>query len=401
MRNEDSLDIYIIAGEKDQRLLRHFLMSYELFYHSKGKIYLWIWREHEYLLRNFKLPKNLILLFKDDVPELVEDDFRNQMYLKLIAHKYVESDWFWMPDTDFLITSPLYKNDFFSGEKPYWFYCNWKNIPEKAWREGSEKFLGYNIPLQFLEQHQYVLSQKVLKRLSADYNLGNILSKEYLAADQVVYGYYAYKNFPELYQWVDSSTYEVHSISYRVNQRPPSYCELDEKVKLDQLSPAKYYVFWSHWEKAETKMVEFLNDAQLRAFGEIKLKPDQTQLFRNWKTEQIESNSFAGLDGVHLDGWLMQEAWCCLKTDERQILCIKLIVPEPPESHYALQVQIIINSQEETRELAPGTHKITLNLKKYFDNLILLNFKGGFLEPKGNRTLYAKLDTFQLEVSNE
>ena len=93
MKNQESLDIYMIAGEKDQRLLRHFLISYELFYHSKGKVYLWIWREHEYLLRSFKLPKNLILLFKDDVSELVEDDFRNQMYLKLMAHKYLESDW--------------------------------------------------------------------------------------------------------------------------------------------------------------------------------------------------------------------------------------------------------------------------------------------------------------------
>ena len=55
MKNQESLDIYMVVGEKDLRLLRHFLISYELFFHSKGKIYLWIWREDEYLLQNFKL----------------------------------------------------------------------------------------------------------------------------------------------------------------------------------------------------------------------------------------------------------------------------------------------------------------------------------------------------------
>ena len=58
MKNEEPLDIYMAAGEKDLRLLRHFLMSYELFFNSKGKIYLWIWQKHEYLLRSMKLPKN-------------------------------------------------------------------------------------------------------------------------------------------------------------------------------------------------------------------------------------------------------------------------------------------------------------------------------------------------------
>ena len=171
MKNQGSLDIYMVVGEKDKRLLRHFLISYELFFHSKGNFYLWIWREHEYLLRSFKLPKNLVLLFKDDVSELVEDDFRNQMYLKLMAHKYLESDWLWIPDADFLITSPLYKKDFFCDEKPYWYFCDWYEVAEKTWRHGSEKLLGCNIPHQFMDQPQYILNKKVLKNLSKSYDL--------------------------------------------------------------------------------------------------------------------------------------------------------------------------------------------------------------------------------------
>jgi len=397
MRNQEYLDIYMIAGGKDQRLLRHFLMSCELFFQPKGKIYLWIWREHEYLLKNFQLPKNLILFFKDDVPELVEDDFRNQMYLKLTAHKYLESDWFWMPDADFLITSPLYKKDFFSGEKPYWFYCDWHEAAEKTWRSGSEKFLGYNIPSQFLDEPQYIISQKVLKSLSKDYDLCNILSQKHLASEYTIYGYYAYKNFPKLYQWVDSSTNQGKRVCYKVNQKPPSYCELDEKVKLQQLPPAKCYVFWSHWEKAEKKMVEFLNDAQLKNLGKIKIKPDETRLFRYWRPKQIDAGSFDGLDGIHLDGWLMQEVWCCLPADHRNILQLDIMVPnQNSEIRQPLRLNIVTNANQTTMELKPGLITLTLNLKTNCNNKFSLWFDGGFLEPKGNRILYAKLESFRL-----
>tara|TARA_Y100001936_G_C16082789_1_gene679189 strand:- start:2551 stop:3756 length:1206 start_codon:yes stop_codon:yes gene_type:complete len=398
MKNQESLDIYMIAGEKDQRLLRHFLISYELFYHSKGKVYLWIWREHEYLLRSFKLPKNLILLFKDDVSELVEDDFRNQMYLKLMAHKYLESDWLWMPDADFLITSPLYKKDFFYGEKPYWYYCDWHNVAEKTWRCGSEKLFGCDIPYQFLDQPQYVVSQKVLKSLSENYDLSNILSQKHLSSEYIIYGYYAYKNFYDLYQWVDNSNKELKPICYKVNQQPPSYCELNEKIKLDQLPSKKYYVFWSHWEKTEKKMVEFLNDAQLKILGKIKLKPDETPLFRHWEPKQIDAGSFNGLDGLHLDGWLMQEVWCCLPSDERNILQIEMMVPsQNSNTIQPLILNTFINEKQTTIELKPGFITLTLDLKKNFNNQIILRFTGGFLEPKGNRNLYAKLEGFQLK----
>ena len=111
-------------------------------------------------------------MFKDDVSELVEDDFRNQMYLKLMAHKYLESDWLWIPDADFLITSPLYKKDFFCDEKPYWYFCDWYEVAEKTWRHGSEKLLGCNIPHQFMDQPQYILNKKLSNKLTPNWNFG-------------------------------------------------------------------------------------------------------------------------------------------------------------------------------------------------------------------------------------
>ncbi len=400
MKNENSLDVYIVAGEKDLHLLRHLLMSYELFFNSKGKIYLWIWKKHEYLMRNIELPKNLALLFKDDVAELVEDDFRNQMYLKLIAHQFVESDWLWMVDADFLITAPLCKNDFFSEDKPYWSYCDWHKVPEKIWRQGSEKFIGHNIPQQFFDQSQFVFSKKVLENLSNNYDLKKFLNEKYLASEFLVYGFYSYENFNEIYQWVDSSIHNGPFVTYKVNQRPPSYCELDENIQLRKIPPAKICIFWSHWEKAEKKMIEFLIDAQLQVFGEVKCKPDDSKLFRYWDTKNIDDGSFDGLDGVHLDGWLMQEAWCCLETDHRSILCLELLVPNPPDGRHPLHLDIEINSYHKKVKLEPGLKPLTLNLEKNFENKIILRFEGGFLEPNGSRTLYAKLESFRLTSGN-
>ena len=67
-------------------------------------------------------------------------------------------------------------------------------------------------------------------------------------------------------------------------------------------------------------MVEFLTDAQIKALGKIKLKPNETQLFRYWSPKQIDAGSFEGLDGVHLDGWLMKKVYFCLPADHRNIL---------------------------------------------------------------------------------
>jgi hypothetical protein len=403
MSKEDSFDIYMVAGEKDQRLLRHFLASYELFFRTKGKIFLWVWRKHEYLLRTIQLPKNLKLLYKDDIPELIEDDYRNQMYLKLIAHNYVESEWFWVADTDYIITSPLCKSDFFFMDKPYWFYCDWRSVAENTFREGSENFLDCKIPKLFLDQQQYVINKKVLKSLGEKHDILQILNGKHLTAEQAVYGYFAYQNFNSLYEWVDTPKYTKPLVSYKVNQRPPSYCELDESVKLSGLPPAKYYVFWSHWEKAEEKMIEFLIDSQISEFGEVKIPPNRNPMFRNWGKDQIDAGSFEGLDGVHLDGWLMQKAWGLLRTDHRSILRLEIMVPSPTSNDKQNKLRLIleVNSIKETKELKPGTQFLILELKKNFKNQITLEFEGGISEPNGNRTLFAKLESFRLGNENE
>ena len=145
-------------------------------------------------------------------------------------------------------------------------------------------------------------------------------------------------------------------------------------------------------------MVEFLNDAQLKFLGRIKLKPDKNKLFRYWKPEHIDNRSFEGVDGVHFDGWLMQEVWFYLPADHRNTLQLDIMVPaQNLKTHQLLRLTTETNTNQTTIELQPGLTTLNLNLQKEFNNQITLSFDGGFLEPKGNRTLYAKLENFRLK----
>lgn len=397
MHDNDRMDVYMVCGDKDIRLLRHFLTSYDLFFKSPGKIFLWVWKKHEYLLQGIALPENLVLLFKDDVPELTADDFKNQMYLKLIAYRYVETEWFWVADTDYVIVSPLKIADFFAGEKPYWFYCDWYEVAEKTFRSGSESFFGKKIPLQFLDEQQFVHSKKLSREFCECYEPKNILSKDYLAAEQMVYGAYAYEKNHDLYQWVNYATYNGPVVSYKVNQRPPSYCELNDEVRLIDLPAAKYHVFWSHWEKAEEKIIEFLIDAQLRAFGKVIAHPETTRLFRYWPPSQINLGSLSGVDGLYGDGWLMRDVWFSIPTDERSILLMEFLVPGVPSGGPSrLRLSVDINGEQQIKQLDSGAQTIKFNLDRHLENRISFRFDGGFAEPQGSRTLFAQIGAVSL-----
>jgi hypothetical protein len=399
MQDSDRMDVYMVCGDKDIRLLRHFLTSYNLFFKSPGKIYLWAWKKHEYLLREISLPKNLILLFKDDVPELTEDDFKNQMYLKLIAHRYVETDWFWVADTDYVIVSPLWKSDFFHEGKPYWFYCGWDEIPKRTWRSGSEAFLGKAINMQYMDQQQYVHGKNISYDFALNYNPEKILTEQYLAAEQVVYGAYAFENYHDSYEWVDYATYDGQIVSYKVNQRPPTYCELDDKVRLADLPAAKYHVLWSHWEKAEEKMVEFLLDAQMSVFGKIVKEPEKTKLFRYLHVLEVDCGYMNGLDGIYSDGWLMRDIWFCIATDHRSNLVMEFNVPGVPScAELPLSLLIDIDGQKHIEDLRPGSQKVLIRLEQNKENRVSLRFEGGFPEPNGSRTLYALLTKCSLNA---
>ncbi|MFA6112108.1 MAG: hypothetical protein WDA75_25395, partial [Candidatus Latescibacterota bacterium] len=171
-------------------------------------MHLVVWRRDHDLLDQIRLPAGTVVWHKDDVPELVDDDFRNQMYLKLIADRYAEADWFWLADADYLVCAPLTSADFLSSDgRPCWFYRPWGPevaLAERTWRAGSEALLGAPIPYLFLSEPQYVMSRSILRDLRGRHDVTRLLRDEPMPADQVVYGAYAFAEHHARYYWIDA-----------------------------------------------------------------------------------------------------------------------------------------------------------------------------------------------------
>ena len=397
----DKLDLFIVVCDRDVKLLRHFFLSYRIFFKTSGKIHLLIWSKDRALLDQIDCPLNLVVHYKDEVEDLIEDDFRNQMYLKLIADQYVETEWFWVVDADYLICAPLEFDDFFSDGKPNWFYRTWLDRPEKSWRSGTQSFLGYDIPYLFMDEPQYVLSRTILREFRHHVDAKKILSSVPTPSEFIAYGAFAFENHHESYDWVDiDGAQRGRALCYKVNQRPPTYCELDERVSLLSLPEKKYFVFWSHWEKAEEKMIEFSVDAQQQAFGKVIAKPDDARLFRYWPLTAIDQGCLNGIDGLYSDGWLMRDVWFRISTDHRSIFFMELMVPGSPSGNPSpLRLFININDQQKIQDLNPGSQTLMLHLDKHSENRVSFKFEGGFAEPHGARTLFAKIGTSRLEAA--
>lgn len=398
----DAFDLLIVACDRDIKLLRHFFLSYQLFFRSPGKIHLLIWSEDQALLDRIDCPQNLVVHYKDEIPDLIDDDFRNQMYLKLIADQYVETEWFWVVDADYLICAPLEFRDFCSDGKPNWFYRPWIELPEKSWRYGTQSFLGYDIPYLFMDAAQYILNRTILREFRKNVDAKKIFSSVLAPSEFIAYGAFAFKCHFQRYSWKDLSMDGSDCIAYKVNQRLPSYCELNDEVKLSDLPAAKYHVFWSHWEKAEEKMIQFLLDAQQQVFGKMIVKPDDTRLFRYWPLTEIDHGCLNGIDGVYNDGWLMRDVWFCIPTDHRSNLFMEFMVPSPPSGKSSqLRLIVNINGQQQIKELNPGLQTLMLQLDQHSKNRISFRFEGGFLEPHGARTLFAQIGACRLDATGQ
>ncbi|WP_133174613.1 hypothetical protein [Candidatus Methylomirabilis limnetica] len=390
MNIKQPFDLFIITCGRDIKLLRHFFLSYELFFRNPGKIHLFIWKKEEHLFDQINRPGNLVIHYKDAVEGLGEDDFRNQMYLKLISDQYVETNWYWVVDSDYLICSPLGIEDFFHDDSAYWFFRPWSGLPEQSWRTGSERFLGKEIPYLFMDAQSYVLNREVLRDLRASCDVSRILSCKPLPSEFVIYGAFAYSQHHEKYRWVNLDRDATLCAAYVVNQRPPTYCELDEGVNLSSIGSAKYAVLWSHWDKSEQKMVEFLIDAQIREFGEVRVEPDAQPLYLELQTSSLSRDDFIAIGGAYSDGWVKAESVFRLTVLMPCELVLKLKVPLcllHNTTRLSLQTDATVRNFTLTRR----NHILRIPLKSDVDNIVRLHFSGGMPEPDGGRRLYAQL----------
>jgi glycosyltransferase involved in cell wall biosynthesis len=386
MITTQALDVFIVCCDRDIKLLRHFFLSYRLFFKIPGDIHLFIWKKDQGLLDQIESPANLYIHYKDEVQCLIEDDFRNQMYLKLIANNYVKSEWFWVVDADFLICRPIEYADFFKFDKPIWYYRTWLDVPERSWRVATEYFLGANIPYLFMDEPLYVLNSRVLSELQKDLDLTGIFRQSNAPSEFIIYGAYAHSKFNEYYNWINVE--ESDSLLVRnINQVPPTYVKLDESVSFANFADdqgVKVFVFWSHWDIAENKIVEFLVDAQINHFGCIETQPAKDDLHIPVDLELLLSRGLFAVDGCYADGWVKRNIKFSVDAD----VCGIIFFVFKSDNHYSLTLkysELIITSTASGQDLT-----VCVPLRAGNRRIISFDFDSKFREESG-RSLFAKI----------
>jgi hypothetical protein len=301
------VDIVIVTRATDAHLLRFLLASYECFWEGGNRLVLFTRRSDDYLWEDIRLPAGTRLVYQEDFPDLGADDPRDQLYLKLIAHQFVETEYFFLMDSDYLFVAPCPKDAFFCHDKPIWFRRPWDDVTLR-WREGSEAFVGASIDHLYMSEPQFVFSKNIAAELCRRYDLRRILKMDGVS-EYVVYGWFARQFFADSYHWVDLPEGDTVPVGWWVNQIPPSYCELDPKVSLDDFPNARYVVFWSHWDLADAKMTEFLVEARRRYPGRPLHLPDMSLIYPLIQLPASTQALYYNIPGLYSDGWVKDDVW--------------------------------------------------------------------------------------------
>jgi len=396
------IDVLIVVAREDFFLLDACLRSITLFSKLSGAINIFLWKEDEYLLQQIYQPPNVIVHYKDNIQELVADDFRNQMYIKLIAHRYISADWVWVVDADYLLCDELDVDDLFdSSGRPYWFYRDWDEGPATIrWKESGELAMSRPIPYLFMDEPQYVLSREILGKMGEYAYADNLLNRSPLPSEFILYGAYAYEYFQEKYNWVNYDIISaIRPAGYKVNQRPPSYCELDESVRLSDLPIAKYYVFWSHWDCAHQKMVEFLNDAQMRKWGAHKLPLRGEDIYIKTSLNDVILLGAVAWRGCYSDGWMKKSSYVIIETEQRCTLTFDF---ECLDTHSTglVSLDLIYGGKTNFIQLNPGVTRVKVPVMAQVGGFaIAIHFGNGVKEgDRKGRTLYARVKSYHCEV---
>ena len=254
-----SMDTAVVTCRRDLGLLRLMLTSYARFCRTEGSLLIFHDEDDGDEIRRMDLPPRHRLIAKQSLG-IPGDDFRRQMAIKLNIDLYTDKDYVWVIDSDYLLLDFVSESDFFAQGRPIWLMRPWDNEPSLRWRKPTADVLGFEPPYQFMDRAQYVFARPVLQRIREAIPREKILHPGMPPSEFMIYGAFAHRHTNDAYEWrfVDDA---APSLSYEVNQRPPTYAELDPHVGLAAAAGSKYCVFWSYWILSEIKMVEFLRDA--------------------------------------------------------------------------------------------------------------------------------------------
>lgn len=359
-----TMDCVVVTHGPDVKLLRHCLASWELYYQTKGKLLIIIPRADASLLEQAEIPHGATILFAEDIVGAARptDAFVVQQYIKLAAYRYVSSEYYFLIDSDFLFIRPTSDEHFFHRGRPVWFCYPWEGHGAALrWKADSERFLGFAIDKLFSGTHQqYVLKKEIATDLASRYGLERLWGLQ-SPNEWLVYGAFAHRVYPEAYEFV-VDTARITPISINVNQIPPDYCHLDPTCSYEEYSRFHFVVFWSHWDLAEAKMIEFFERSQIKNLGSVVREPDRRRLFPTMAPEDLSKNSCRRAIGVYADGWVTDRVSFRLKTGRKtNHVQFDLLVPEcPTDVGWSLSGEASLGSfvKQQAFSLKPGLNSL-------------------------------------------
>ena len=149
------MDWVVVTCAADMHLLRYLLASAACFFQTSGKLVVFTSRRDRHLWSQMPVPARTRFVYREDFPELGHDDYANQLYLKLRAHEFVDTEHFLVLDSDFLFVAPCGQKDFSHDGKPVWFYASWDEQALR-FRAPSEEFVGASIDRNYMRLAQLV-----------------------------------------------------------------------------------------------------------------------------------------------------------------------------------------------------------------------------------------------------
>lgn len=142
------------------------------------------------------------------------DDYINQQYSKLYADTFVPDDVTHIVhiDSDCLLTKSI--GSLFVEGKPLMLHTPWDQVGDAvAWKEPTERLLGFEAPYEFMRRHPLVYPVEVYEALR-DYietrhktSLFRLVSgvKNRNLSEFNLLGSFCYKFFPNRFHWINTS----------------------------------------------------------------------------------------------------------------------------------------------------------------------------------------------------
>ncbi|APT30090.1 hypothetical protein MCBMB27_00799 [Methylobacterium phyllosphaerae] len=363
------MDVAVVTCRKDLHLLAVMLKSFSVFSKIDGILLIFCDDADFESIKHMDLPPGSRLISKQSIVGDQEDDFRVQMYIKLQLCYHSDADYIWSIDSDYLLIADLHSEDFFQGGRPIWQYRCWDNEPSLRWRSGTGQFLGFDPSFQFMDRPIYVLDRAVLEHLNAEHDLWKILTAEVPPSEYMIYGAFAHRFHQDAHCWWKPADDES-SVVYSVNQRPPSYCIVDPDIELRDAGCSKYCVFWSHWDLAESKMLDFYSKA-LRRSGES--APANIDFYPCITLAELTECGFLSIGYQYPDNWLHPSVKFRLLEAERGYLCLSIYAADLSKVSRCV---VSVGASVDSHLIQKGANLIRIPLNEIGPSRVQLVFEG-------------------------